>query len=402
MTDLVLPEALRDVEPVRSIRTPARLDYRFTAGSATSRFLRGIAEKQHPRRALPGVRQGLRAAPGLVPDRRRAHRPSRSSCPTAASSPRFCVVNVEFYGPGASSCPTCAPPSLPDGGRHRPVRPHPGDPVRRGPHGHAGRGGVGRRRRARAPTSTSIKWWRPTGEPDADYETLQGARLMRDVAVVAFAQSRPRAPRSSSRNEVEMVMPVLHEVKDDARPRPVADRLHLLGQHRLPGRPGLQLRHDPRRRGRLAADQRDPRRDGRGLGAVRGLGQDPDRRGRHRPRLQLRQVVAGRRCRDVLTRQLDPYYQAPAVARRRRLAALQARACIDAGVTSVERDGRDRRPQPRGRRPTTPTPTCRGPTIRRAAEGARDRAARCASTTARRSPTAPPPSSWRPATGPAS
>ena len=29
---LVLPEALRDVEPVRSIRTPARLEYRFTAG----------------------------------------------------------------------------------------------------------------------------------------------------------------------------------------------------------------------------------------------------------------------------------------------------------------------------------------------------------------------------------
>ena len=46
MTDIVLPEALRDVEPVRSIRTPARLEYQFTAGEATSRFLRGIAEKR--------------------------------------------------------------------------------------------------------------------------------------------------------------------------------------------------------------------------------------------------------------------------------------------------------------------------------------------------------------------
>ena len=42
MADIALPEALRDVEPVRSIRTPARLEYRFTAGEATSRFLRGI------------------------------------------------------------------------------------------------------------------------------------------------------------------------------------------------------------------------------------------------------------------------------------------------------------------------------------------------------------------------
>ena len=36
MTDIVLPASLRDVEPVRSIRTPARLEYEFTAGAATS------------------------------------------------------------------------------------------------------------------------------------------------------------------------------------------------------------------------------------------------------------------------------------------------------------------------------------------------------------------------------
>ena len=37
---------------------------------------------------------------------------------------------------------------------------------------------------------------------------------MRDVAVVAFAQS-DHVRRVESRNEVEMVMPVLHQVKQD-------------------------------------------------------------------------------------------------------------------------------------------------------------------------------------------
>ena len=46
MTDLVLPAALRDVEPVRKLEIPARLEYEFTAGAATSRFLTGITQKR--------------------------------------------------------------------------------------------------------------------------------------------------------------------------------------------------------------------------------------------------------------------------------------------------------------------------------------------------------------------
>ena len=40
--------------------------------------------------------------------------------------------------------------------------------------------------------------------------------------------------------------------------------------------------------------------------------------------------------RDVLSRQLDPYYVAPLWPDSVGLAALQARACLDAGVTTVE------------------------------------------------------------------
>jgi hypothetical protein len=38
--------ALAGVEPVRSLRVPARLEYTFTAGEATSRFLKGVKEKR--------------------------------------------------------------------------------------------------------------------------------------------------------------------------------------------------------------------------------------------------------------------------------------------------------------------------------------------------------------------
>jgi hypothetical protein len=36
--------AIADVEAVKSIRTPARLDYTYTAGISSTRFLRGMAE----------------------------------------------------------------------------------------------------------------------------------------------------------------------------------------------------------------------------------------------------------------------------------------------------------------------------------------------------------------------
>ena len=97
MSELVLPEALRDVEPVRGIRTPARLDYTFTAAEATSRFLRGIAEKR-----ILGER---------CPVCGKVYVPPRGSCPTdgvptaeqvelphTGIVTTFCVVNVQFYG----------------------------------------------------------------------------------------------------------------------------------------------------------------------------------------------------------------------------------------------------------------------------------------------------------------
>jgi len=98
MAEIALPASLQDVELVRSVRTPARLDYVYTAGAATTRFLKGIGQ---------GKILGERAPGGKV------YVPSRGADPQlgVATSEQvevahvgtvtsFCIVNVAFYGQG--------------------------------------------------------------------------------------------------------------------------------------------------------------------------------------------------------------------------------------------------------------------------------------------------------------
>jgi uncharacterized OB-fold protein len=170
VTDIVLPEALRNVEPVRSIRTPARLDYQFTAGQATSRFLRGIAEKR-----ILGERCGVCGNVILpprgscpidgVPTTEQVELPDRGVVTT------YCVVNVKFSG-SAMELPYVCATIVPDGsdmGLFGLVQEIPFEDIR-----------MGLRVRAvwvdddeLAPDLASIKWWKPTGEPDADYESYR-------------------------------------------------------------------------------------------------------------------------------------------------------------------------------------------------------------------------------------
>ena len=179
--------------PSRSIRTPARLDYRFTAGAATSRFLRGIAEKQDPGRALPGLPQGHVPPRGACPTYG-VPPPSRSSCPTGAPSPRSASSTSSSKG-SASRCRTSAPHRA-RRRRHRAARPGAGDPVRPGAHGPAGRGRVGRRRRAQ-PDLATIK----CGAHRRARRRLRDAtRSMSDAGRRRrrLRPDRPRAPRARS------------------------------------------------------------------------------------------------------------------------------------------------------------------------------------------------------------
>jgi uncharacterized OB-fold protein len=170
MSDIVLPDSLEGVEMVRSVRTPARLDYRFTAGAATSRFLRGIAQKK-----ILGER---------CPVCHKVYVPPRGSCPVdgvptaeqvelahTGTLTTYCVVNVQFYGQGME-VPYVSATVLIDGadiGLFGLIQGIAADEVRMGMRVRA----VWKPDDELGPTMESIKWFEPTGEPDADYATYR-------------------------------------------------------------------------------------------------------------------------------------------------------------------------------------------------------------------------------------
>ena len=161
--EVSLPDSLRDVEPVRSVRTPAQLDYEFTAGDATTRFLRGITQKK-----IIGQR---------ATEESRVYVPPRGADPELGQTTpievevaqvgtvtSFCVVNVQFYG-SVMEIPYVSALILLDGAdlsiMHL-IQEVPADEVHIGMRVEA----VWRDDADIEPTLESIKWFRPNGEPD--------------------------------------------------------------------------------------------------------------------------------------------------------------------------------------------------------------------------------------------
>ena len=161
---------LEGVEPVKSVKTPARLEYHFTAGRATSRFLRGIAQKK-----ILGERCGANGKV-YVPPRGSDPVLGRPTTEQVEVSHRgtvtsYCVVNVQFYGQGMEVPYVCALVLL--DGADLPlmglIQEIPYNQVR-----------MGLRVEAKwvadaelKPTLESIRYFRPSGEPDADYESFR-------------------------------------------------------------------------------------------------------------------------------------------------------------------------------------------------------------------------------------
>jgi uncharacterized OB-fold protein len=151
-------------ERVTKIDTPIRLDYRYTAGIASSRFLRAVAEGK-----LLGQR---------CPRCRKVYIPPRGACPTCGVPTEeevalpdtglvttYCVVNVPFVG-HAIEMPYVAASILLDGAdiafQHL-IQETPADQVRVGMRVEA----VWKPRQEWGPSLESIRHFRPTGEPDA-------------------------------------------------------------------------------------------------------------------------------------------------------------------------------------------------------------------------------------------
>ncbi|HUY86771.1 MAG TPA: Zn-ribbon domain-containing OB-fold protein [Acidimicrobiales bacterium] len=156
--------------PVTRISTPIELVYRYTAGAAASRFLKGLLEKR-----ILGQR---------CPSCGKVYVPPRGSCASCGVATKeevelpptgivttFCVVNVPFYGQKIK-IPYVTGTILLDGadiGLMHLLQEVEADEVRMGMRVEA----VWQDDGEMVPGMESIKYFRPTGEPDAPYESYK-------------------------------------------------------------------------------------------------------------------------------------------------------------------------------------------------------------------------------------
>lgn len=159
------------MEPVKSIRTPIELTYRYTPGRAASRFLRHVQEEGR----IIGQR---------CPSCTKVYVPPRGSCaacgvPTdeevevadRGTVTTFCVVNVPFYGQKLQ-IPYVSATIVLDGadiGIFHLVQEVDADKVHMGLRVEA----VWVDPDERTPSLESIRYFRPTGEDDAPYESYK-------------------------------------------------------------------------------------------------------------------------------------------------------------------------------------------------------------------------------------
>jgi len=157
-------------EPVMSIRSPVNIKYKYTAGQASSRFLRGIQQGR-----ILGQR---------CPQCGKVYTPPRGACASCGVATEeeveltgkgtvttFCVVNVPFYGQRIQ-IPYVSATILLDGadiGLMHLVQEVDAAKVHMGMRVEA----VWVEPDERKPSLESIKYFRPTGEPDAAFETYR-------------------------------------------------------------------------------------------------------------------------------------------------------------------------------------------------------------------------------------
>ncbi|CAN5603215.1 hypothetical protein BH10ACT1_BH10ACT1_27970 [soil metagenome] len=195
--EISLPASLQGVEPVRSVRTPARLDYEFTAGDASSRFLRGITQKKIIGQKATAESRVYVPPRGADPELG-ATTPIEVEVAQVGTVTSFCMVNVAFYG-SVMELPYTSALILLDGAdlsiMHL-IQEIPADQVRIGMRVEA----VWRDDADMEPTMESIKWFRPTGEPDDENVRIpgedHGTGLGSWVGGVAPTEALIRNPRT--------------------------------------------------------------------------------------------------------------------------------------------------------------------------------------------------------------
>jgi uncharacterized OB-fold protein len=156
--------------PVTTLATPIGLDYEFTPGIAQSKFLRGLERGEFLGQRCPVCGQ--------------VYVPSRGTCPTdgvpttedvllgnSGTVTTFCVVNVPFAGQAIEIPYICAQVLL-DGANLSfmgLIQEIPTDQIRMGMRVEA----VWVDESELTPSLASVRYFRPNGEPDADYDTYK-------------------------------------------------------------------------------------------------------------------------------------------------------------------------------------------------------------------------------------
>ena len=157
-------------EIIKEIVTPVRLDYTMTAGTAQKRFLRGL--------------ESGRILAQRCPSCRKVYMPPRGSCPVCAVATQeevevsdkgtittFCIVDLPFYGQAVDIPYVCA--SILLDGADIPffhlIQEVAVEKVNMGTRVEA----VWEEPDKRRPSFTAIKYFKPSGEPDAAYETYK-------------------------------------------------------------------------------------------------------------------------------------------------------------------------------------------------------------------------------------
>jgi uncharacterized OB-fold protein len=155
---------------VKDIVTPVRLEYTMIAGTAQRRFLRGLATGRILAQRCPSCRK--------------VYIPPRGSCPTCAVATAeevevsdkgtittFCIVDLPFYGQAVEIPYVCA--SILLDGTDIPffhlIQEVAVENVRMGTRVQA----VWEAPENRQPSFTAIKYFKPSGEPDADYDSYK-------------------------------------------------------------------------------------------------------------------------------------------------------------------------------------------------------------------------------------
>ncbi|MCU1426264.1 MAG: putative nucleic-acid-binding protein containing a Zn-ribbon [Actinomycetia bacterium] len=157
-------------DTVNGIVVPIRLEYRRSAGVATTRYLLGLKEHKILGERAPSSQEVYAASRGTDP---------KTGEPTSivvevqdrGTITTFCVVNIPGLSPLAPEVPYVSAQILLDGANNTffgLIRGVPVDDVR-----------MGMRVQAvwadeLVADHTSIKWWEPLDEPDASYDSYKG------------------------------------------------------------------------------------------------------------------------------------------------------------------------------------------------------------------------------------